>query len=59
MYNDSKYLYPHDFPGSWVNQQYLPDKIKDAQYFNPKDESKFEAALKERYLAIQKAKNKK
>ena len=57
--NDSKYLYPHDFPGSWVNQQYLPDKIKDAQYFNPKDESKFEAALKERYLAIQKAKNKK
>lgn len=57
--NDSKYLYPHDFPGSWVNQQYLPDKIKDANYFNPKDESKFEAALKERYLAIQKAKNKK
>lgn len=57
--NDSKYLYPHDFPGSWVNQQYLPDKIKDAKYFNPKDESKFEAALKERYLAIQKAKNKK
>lgn len=55
--NKDKYLYPHDYPGSWVYQQYLPDKIKDAKYFRPKDESKFELALKERYLAIERAKD--
>lgn len=57
--NKNKYLYPHDFPGAWVNQQYLPDKIKDAKYYIPKDSSKYEEALKERYLAIERAKNKK
>ncbi len=25
-YNDG-YLYPHDFPGHWVEQQYLPDEL--------------------------------
>ncbi len=56
--NKDKYKYPHDYPGAWVYQQYLPDKIKDAKYYNPKDSSKYEEALKERYLAIQKAKEK-
>ncbi len=27
------YLYPHDFPGHWVEQQYLPDLLKDAKYY--------------------------
>lgn len=27
------YLYPHDFPGHWVEQQYLPDKIKGTKYY--------------------------
>lgn len=27
------YLYPHDYPDHWVNQQYLPDKIKDKKYY--------------------------
>ncbi len=27
------YLYPHDFPGHWVQQQYLPDDIKDVRYY--------------------------
>jgi len=57
--SNDKYLYPHDFPGAWVNQQYLPDKIKNAKYYVPKDSSKYEEALKERYFAIEKAKNKK
>lgn len=56
--NGDKYLYPHDYPGAWVYQQYLPDKIKDAKYYIPKDSSKYEEALKERYLAIEKAKEK-
>lgn len=51
-----KYKYPHDYPGAWVNQQYLPDKIKDVKYYSPKDSSKYEEALKERYYAIEKAK---
>ncbi len=31
------YLYPHDYPGHWVAQQYLPDVLKDAQYYIPGD----------------------
>lgn len=27
------YKYPHDFPNRWVEQQYLPDAIKDKQYY--------------------------
>ncbi len=54
--SNAKYKYPHDYPGAWVNQQYLPDKIKDAKYYIPKDSSKYEEALKERYYAIEKAK---
>lgn len=29
------YKYPHDFPGHWTEQQYLPDMIKDTKYFIP------------------------
>ena len=31
-----KYLYPHDF-GGWVEQQYLPDSLKDHVYYAPTD----------------------
>lgn len=31
------YLYPHDYPNGWVNQQYLPNEIKDTTYYEPKD----------------------
>ena len=27
------YLYPHDFPGHYVEQQYLPDKMVGTKYF--------------------------
>ena len=27
------YLYPHDFPNHWVEQQYLPDALKDRVYY--------------------------
>ena len=53
------YKYPHDYPGAWVNQQYLPDAIKDHTYYNPKTTGKYEEALKQRYEAIKKAKEKK
>lgn len=56
--NQTPYIYPHDYPGAWVNQQYLPDAIKDAKYYEPKDTSQYESALKARYEAINKAKKK-
>ena len=31
------YKYPHDYPNGIVEQQYLPDEIKDKKYFVPKD----------------------
>ena len=52
------YKYPHDYPGSWVDQQYLPDAIRDRKYYFPKDSSKYEEALGERYRAIENAKKK-
>lgn len=29
------YKYPHDFPGHWVDQQYLPDKMVGTKYYIP------------------------
>ncbi|NLZ45016.1 MAG: replication-associated recombination protein A, partial [Clostridia bacterium] len=29
------YLYPHDYPGHYVRQQYLPDPVKDRVYYEP------------------------
>ena len=31
-YNEG-YLYPHDYPGHWVEQQYLPDKMVGTKYY--------------------------
>ncbi len=32
------YLYPHDFPGHWVNQEYLPADLKAASFYEPGSE---------------------
>lgn len=29
------YKYAHDYPGHYVDQQYLPDEIKDARFYEP------------------------
>jgi putative ATPase len=29
------YKYPHNYEGNYVEQQYLPDELKDAQYYFP------------------------
>lgn len=39
------YLYPHDFPNHWVDQQYLPDSMKDKTYYTY-GENKTEQASK-------------
>jgi len=33
--NDKGYLYPHDYPGHVVAQQYRPDQLSDATYYEP------------------------
>ncbi len=32
------YKYPHSYPGSWVEQQYLPDEIKAKRFYRPRRE---------------------
>jgi len=41
------YMYPHDYPGHFVKQQYLPDEIKDEVFYEPSEEG-YEATIKER-----------
>ena len=33
MEREQGYLYPHNFPGHWVRQQYLPDELVGSQYY--------------------------
>ena len=39
------YLYPHDFPGHYVKQQYLPDGMEGRRFYHPSDEG-FEKEVK-------------
>ncbi len=38
------YEYPHDYPGHWVKQQYLPDTLKNARYYRYGDNKTEQAA---------------
>ena len=49
------YKYPHDYPGAYVKQQYLPDKIKNKKYYTPKDIG-YEKQIKDIYEKIEKLK---
>lgn len=53
------YKYPHDYPNSWVDQQYLPDTLVGTKYYIPKPTSKSEISLYNRYMQIEDFKNKK
>lgn len=33
-----EYQYPHDFPDHWVEQQYLPDELKEAIFYCPSNQ---------------------
>ena len=47
------YLYPHSYPNHWVRQQYLPDIVKDAHYYEYGD-NKIEQAAKRYWDEIKK-----
>lgn len=50
--NAQDYLYPHNYPGNWVKQDYLPEKIRNHHYFQAEDTGKYERALAQRKEAI-------
>jgi putative ATPase len=52
------YQYPHNFDDAWVDQQYLPDKLKNTHYYQPKATGKYEQALGQRYQQLQQRKKK-
>lgn len=45
------YLYPHDYPGHWVAQEYLPSELKGVSYFQPADTEKL---ISQRYSDLKK-----
>lgn len=55
-YSDAKklgrgitYQYPHDYPDAWVAQQYLPNSLLNAHYYEPKHTGKYEDTLAKQY----------
>ena len=53
MEREQGYLYPHDYPGHWVRQQYLPDELKDRHYYQY-GQNKTEQAAKRYWDEIKK-----
>ena len=44
MDNRQNYKYPHDYPNHWVEQQYLPDALKNVTYYRYGDNKNEQAA---------------
>ena len=53
MEREQGYLYPHDFPNHWVQQQYLPDALVGTRYYEY-GPNKLEQAAKAYWEAIKK-----
>lgn len=45
------YLYPHNYPNRWVQQQYMPDILKYKNYYKPA-ENKIEQSFSEYWKKI-------
>ena len=54
MEREQGYLYPHNFPGHWVKQQYLPDNLVGTKYYEY-GPNKLEQAAKAYWDAIKKS----
>ena len=48
-YHDG-YLYAHDYPGHFVNMQFLPDEAKDIRFWHPQPHTPSEAKMLDRML---------
>ena len=53
MEREQGYVYPHDFPGHWVRQQYLPDELVGTKYYEY-GPNKIEQSAKQYWDAIKK-----
>lgn len=51
MEREQGYLYPHDYPNHWVQQQYLPDNLKNVTYYTY-GPNKLEQAAKQYWDAV-------
>ncbi len=51
MEREQGYLYPHEFPNHWVKQQYLPDELVGAHYYEY-GANKLEQAAKQYWEAV-------
>lgn len=49
-YNEG-YKYAHDYKGNYVDQQYLPDALSGARFWNPSDNPQ-EARMWERLQSL-------
>lgn len=48
---DAAYRYPHDFPGSWVAQRYIPEGVQTQPYYEPTDNG-VEKKIKQRLAML-------
>ena len=53
MEREQGYLYPHDYPGHWVKQQYLPDELVGTVYYEY-GPNKLEQAAKQYWEQLKK-----
>ena len=44
------YKYPHDFPGHWVRQEYMPPEVRGRKYYKP-SEMGHEDVIRKNHLA--------
>ena len=47
LHTGAQYKYPHDYPGHWIAQEYMPPEVKGRRYYIPSDQGQ-EARLRER-----------
>ncbi|PPE05206.1 replication-associated recombination protein A [Williamsoniiplasma lucivorax] len=50
------YKYAHNYPNDWVEQDYLPQEIKDVRYYKPKLHAAYEAKIWELFQKMKKSK---
>ncbi|MFN2465622.1 MAG: replication-associated recombination protein A [Candidatus Dormibacteria bacterium] len=50
------YKYPHDHEGGWVDQQYLPDRLREARFYEPR-ETGLERQIGERLRGLRDARD--
>lgn len=49
------YKYPHNYPESWIEQDYLPEELKDRRFYQPRQNGR-EPALAARWQRLNKGK---